>query len=69
MAVGSTYYGGKELFGANGIYMKDTKNIYTLPSTDLKSVIVEKQPGESLKFTDYLLGQGIDPSLIDKSAF
>ncbi len=69
LAVGSTYYGGKELFGANGIYMKDTKNIYTLPSTDLKSVIVEKQPGESLKFTDYLLGQGIDPSLIDKSAF
>lgn len=68
-AVGSTYYGSKELFGANGIYMKDTQNIYTIPSKELKTVTVEKQPGESLKFTDYLLGQGIDPSLIDKSAF
>ena len=49
--------------------MKDTQNIYTIPSKELKTVTVEKQPGESLKFTDYLLGQGIDPSLIDKSAF
>ena len=69
MAVGTTYYGGNELFGANGIYMKDTAHIYTIPSKDLKSIQVEKQPGESLKFTDYLLGQGIDPSLIDKSDF
>lgn len=69
MAVGSTYYGSKEFFGANGIYMRDTKNIYPLPSKELTTITVEKQPGESLKFTDYLLGQGVDPSLIDKSDF
>lgn len=68
-AVGTTYYGSNDLFGANGIYMRDTQNIYTLPSTDLKTIKVEKQPGESLSFTDYLLGQGVDPSLIDRSAF
>ena len=68
-AVGTTFYGSKELFGANGIYMKDTQNIYTVPSKELKTVKVEKQPGESLSFTDYLLGQGVDPSLIDRSEF
>ena len=68
-AVGTTFYGSKELFGANGIYMKDTQNIYTVPSKELKTVKVEKQPGERLYFTDYLLGQGVDPSLIDRSEF
>ena len=69
MAVGTTYYGGVEIFGINGIYMKDTQNTYTIPSKDLKSITVAKQPAESLSFTDYLLGQGVDPSLIDKSQF
>ena len=69
MAVGSTYYGSKEYFGANGIYMRDTNNIYTIPSNGLKTVLVEKQPGESMNFSDYLLSQETDPSLIDRYDF
>lgn len=69
MAVGNTYYGSKELFGANGIYMKDTTNIYSVPSKELKTITVEKQQGESLKFKDYLLAVGTDPSLIDRAEF
>ncbi len=69
IAVGNTFYGGKELFGINGIYMKDTQNTYSIPSKNINSITVAKQPGESLSFTDYLIGQSEDPSLIDKSQF
>ena len=67
-AVGTTYYGSSDFFGSNGIYMKDD-NVFTLPSTDLKTITVAKQPAESLSFTDYLIKQGVDPALIDWSDF
>ena len=69
MAVGETFYGSNEYFGANGIYMRDTGNVYTIPSNGLKTITVEKQPGESLGLSEYLLGIGSDPSLIDRSEF
>ena len=68
-AVGTTYYGSVELFGMNGVYMRDNDNIYTIPSQDVTTITIPKQPGESMSFTDYLVGQGTDPSLIDKSQF
>lgn len=68
-AVGTTYYGSKEIFGANGIYIRDPDNVFTLPSKDLKSITIAKHPAESLSFRDYLLRQGVDSSLIDQSQF
>jgi hypothetical protein len=68
-AVGTTYYGNRELFGNNGIYMRDNDNVYDIPSLDISSITVAKQSGESLDFIDYLLRQQSDPSLIDKNEF
>ncbi|MBQ9903034.1 MAG: hypothetical protein IJM51_11750 [Clostridia bacterium] len=68
-AVGATYYGNEELFGENGIYMCDKETVYDVPSNETKSVTVAKHPGESLRFTDYQLGQFTDSTLIDRSRF
>ena len=68
-AVGTTYYGSVELFGVNGRYLRDTQNIYSVPSVGLTSITIPKQPGETISFSDYLLWQGSDPSLIDKTQF
>ena len=69
MAVGSVFYGGKEYFGVNGIYMRDTENIYVIPSIDTGSITVAKQPGEALSFTEYMTNLSKDKSLIERSQF
>ena len=69
LAVGGTFYGSVELFGANGIYLRDQDNLFDVPSNEAKSITVARHPGESLRFSDYLIGQYTDPSLIDKSLF
>lgn len=68
-AVGGTFYGSEEFFGENGVYMRDEEHLYAVPSNEAKSVTVLKHRGETLSFTEYLIGQFSDPSLIDKSRF
>ncbi len=66
IAVGTNYFGTKQLFGDDGIYFKDS-NTFEVATT--KTVTVEKNNEENLSIMDYIMNKNNGGTCIDRANF